>query len=266
MPLARCGPNGGLVSLALALGVLGAAVVDAVNPSAIAMTLYLLRLDDPWGRAWAYVAGIFTLYLAVGTVLVFGARDGIGVAIDVLSRPTAGYVVEGIVGIVVIAFALRRRGSSRPAPNTAVASPGRAFLLGMTVTAVEATTAVPYLGAIALVIRSDPGVPATLALLVVYNFVLIAPPVALILFARSNELRLEALAARMARPLPDGVARVARVGAVVLGVVLVADSIVFLVRGGRDLLSGTDATWVTSRGAHPSGKVVFLAAPALADL
>lgn len=100
----------------------------------------------------------------------------------------------------------------------------RAFGLGLTVTAIESTTAIPYLGAVAAISRADPPVAAIFALLLAYKLVFVAPPILLALTApyTSGNL-LDRLSTR--RPSRPGLGRtVLRVVCGLIGIVLLVDA------------------------------------------
>jgi cytochrome c biogenesis protein CcdA len=227
------------VTTSLVLVVLGIALVDSINPSALAMTSYLLVRPDPWRIVAAYIAGIFVLYLGAGLVVVFVFGRTIDRIIDQLSSPTISYVIEAVVGIVALVFALRRPRAERRAGPSAPAglTPRRAFVLGLTITAIEATTALPYLGALGAISRAGVPPPATVVLLVAYNLVFIAPPTVLTLIVRhSGSGLVERLSTRRGRG--PGIGRtVLRVACGVLGVVLLLDAGAFFV-AGEALLPG----------------------------
>ena len=93
------------------LGLLALALVDSINPSAIAVTLYLLSRGRVPAQVVAYVAAIFLTYLALGAMMMLG--------IDALlpSLRTAGggrleFIVQGLIGLAMLLYAFR-------APTTA---------------------------------------------------------------------------------------------------------------------------------------------------
>lgn len=220
------------MTLGLAAAVLGIAIVDSVNPSALAMTGYLLTLEDPWSRIRAYIAAIFLLYLALGVVVVFGLGDGVGRLIDALERPGVGYAVGAALGVAAVIFAVRSPRAAAERATPSVATDGQAFTLGLTITAVEATTALPYLGALALIVGSDASAFASAALLVAYNLIFVVPPAALAAIAHRRREDLAGWLARRTRRKTSGRGRtVLRVLCGVVGVALIADSVVYLTTG-----------------------------------
>lgn len=217
---------------ALLAAVLGVAVVDSINPSALAMTTLMLAKSSPYRRASAYIAGIFFAYFTVGAVVLVGGSDVVDQALVALARPEIGIVLELLVGIILLVLALRRRRQRAPAQRQARAGGiGAAFVTGVGVTAVEATTALPYLGALALLVRSDLSLPGSLLVLALYNLVFVLPPVALVALHRASPSRAAGLLERVKRQLGimDSVGM--RVLAGVLGAALTIDAVIAVARG-----------------------------------
>ena len=132
--------------------VLGRALIDSINPSAIAMTLYLLlSRTDPGSRVLAYVAGVFSAYLLACSFLAPARRP--------------------------------------PAPMPTAHGHARLFLLGAGISVVEFSTALPYLSVIALITRVGLGVQQWLPLMFIYNVVMVLPLVVLLLAHRLAGVR-----------------------------------------------------------------------------
>jgi cytochrome c biogenesis protein CcdA len=161
-------------------GVLLLALVDSINPSAIVVTLLLLSTAGSRAHVQVpvYVGTFFTTYLLIGVLMVLG----LGALLPSVSEE-AGFVIQALIGLVLLAYGLT--GSRRPdsAPTAARPSAGSyaaLVLLGVTVTVMELPTAVPYLGAIALISEAELSARAWVPLLVVYNIIFVLPPLALL--------------------------------------------------------------------------------------
>jgi cytochrome c biogenesis protein CcdA len=173
---------------------LALAVVDSVNPSAIAVTLYLLSRERAAAPVAVYIAAIFLTYLALGALMIAGL-DALLPALRDVAGGRVGFIVQGVVGLAMVLYALRA-----PAPATASTAPAdrgaatlaAVALLGVTVTAMELPTAVPYLGAVALLTSSGLPVAQWFPLLVVYNVIFVLPPVLLLAGHLALGARLEA--------------------------------------------------------------------------
>src|SRR3712207_1283689 len=151
--------TGMLVSL------LGLALLDSINPSALAVTIYLLLQGGSYApRVLTYLSAVFTSYLGIGVLLMLG----LGSVWEYVDGPGA-YVVQGIAGALLLGYAVfapekpRREGKTRTPRSRSL---GAIFLLGVTITVVEFSTAFPYLGAIAILADADLAVEKWLPMLV----------------------------------------------------------------------------------------------------
>ena len=184
------------------LGLLALAVVDSINPSAIVVTLYLLSRERATAQVVVYIVAIFLTYLTMGSVMMLGV-DAVLPLLTTTASGRLGLIVQGLVGLALLTYAIRA-----PATTTAVshtqprASTFAALaLLGITVTTMELPTAVPYLGAIALLTSANLPVAQWLPLLVLYNVIFVLPPILLlaghIVFGQQLNARYVALRERV---------------------------------------------------------------------
>ncbi len=188
---------------ALLLPLLGLALLDSINPSALAVTIYLLLTGRPFtAKVLTYVGAVFSSYLALGVLIMLG----LGSVRGYLDNPIA-YAAQGVIGVALLAYAVfapskpRREARAERQPRSL--SLGAIYLLGVTVTVVEFSTAFPYLGAIALITKAGLPVVRWLPILVVYNFVFVLPPLLLLasysVFGTRIESRFKRLRERFAR-------------------------------------------------------------------
>ena len=165
---------------ALLVSLLGLALLDSINPSALAVTIYLLLSGRPFvGKVLTYVAGVFSSYLVLGVLIM----AGLGSMWGYLESPTA-YAAQGVIGVALFGYAVLSPDKSRKR-DSAVRQPrswsfGAIFFLGITVTVVEFATAFPYLGAIALMTNAELPVVEWLRIPVVYNAIFVMPPLFLL--------------------------------------------------------------------------------------
>jgi cytochrome c biogenesis protein CcdA len=159
--------------------VFGLALLDSLNPSAVAITLYLLLAGGSFvPRVLSYAAGIFAANLALGAALMLG----LGSVSGLFDGPVA-YGAQAVVGAALLGYAVLA--PDKPKTEKKERRPrslglGAVFLLGMTITVLEFSTALPYLGAVAIL--SNVGLTAAqwLPVLAAYNLVFVAPPLLLL--------------------------------------------------------------------------------------
>lgn len=161
----------------LSLPLLGLALLDSLNPSALAVTIYLLLQGKSYAsRVLTYVSAVFLSYLGIGVLLMLG----LGSLWGYVEGP-ATYAVQGVVGALLLGYALLA--PERPHEKKARAPRSRGlaaiFLLGVTVTVVEFSTAFPYLGAIAILTNADLAHAQWIPILIAYNAIFVLPPLLL---------------------------------------------------------------------------------------
>lgn len=159
------------------LGLAALALVDSINPSAIVVTLYLLSRGRVAAQVAVYTAAIFLTYLTLGTKMMSGI-DALLPSLRTMSESRLGFIVQGFIGLAMLLYAIRAPATARSAPRV---EPGASTdaglaLLGITVTTMELPTAVPYVGAIALLTTAALPPTQWLPLLVLYNAIFVLPP------------------------------------------------------------------------------------------
>ncbi len=163
------------------LGLLALALVDSINPSAIVVTLYLLSRERVSAQVVVYVAAIFLTYLTLGVLMMVGSAALLP-SLPIDSESKLAFIAQGLLGLAMLVYAIRAPATAGAAPR---AEPGATTyaalaLLGVTVTAMELPTAVPYFGAITLLTSAGLPLAAWLPLLVLYNTIFVLPPVLLL--------------------------------------------------------------------------------------
>jgi cytochrome c biogenesis protein CcdA len=162
--------------------IVGLAVVDSINPSALLATIaLLLRGRSARPLVAVYVVAVLATYFAIGLALTLG----LGLTPDAVLESDATYLAQGVLGGAMLAYALvapggRRRDPAEPRGLPAVRRPAAVFALGAAVTVLELPTALPYLGAVGALTRADLAVAEWLALLGLYNLIFVLPPLALL--------------------------------------------------------------------------------------
>src|SRR5262245_50973777 len=192
-------------ALPVLLGLLALALVDSINPSAIVVTLFLLSRGRVPAQVIVYVAAIFLTYLALGVSLVLGF-DAVLPSLRTVGQGRLGIVLEGLVGLAMLAYAIRAPATAPPESRVEPAASTYAALalLGVTVTALELPTAVPYFGAIAILSTADLPMARWLPLLVIYNAIFVLPPLLLLVSHMVYGRRLDARYASLRERLQAG--------------------------------------------------------------
>ncbi|MBI1339633.1 GAP family protein [bacterium] len=165
-------------------GFFGLALVDSLNPSAIAAVILLGSQPGFAGKAAVYVAAVFTTYLCFGVAALLG----FSLAWTVLDT-TAGHAVLALIGAAMLAYALFAKPPASPADATEIPAGGATATapqdtlgllavaaLGVGVTFAELPTALPYAGALALLVDAGVGPAQWIPLLLLYNLIFVAPP------------------------------------------------------------------------------------------
>ncbi|HEU4423464.1 MAG TPA: GAP family protein, partial [Pilimelia sp.] len=167
---------------ALLIALLGLALVDSLNPSVIGVTVYLVLAGDRYvARVLTYLSGVFVTYLGIGVLLLAGVTavaDEVAPVLD--SGPV--YAAQLAIGAGMLAYAILAPGRSKTAARWEPRSvrPAALFLLGVTVSILEFSTALPYLAAIAVLSRANLPLPLAVGLLAAYTAAMLLPPLLII--------------------------------------------------------------------------------------
>jgi hypothetical protein len=163
---------------ALALLVLGIALVDGLNPSTIAPALVLALKRRGVVLVSLFTLGVFVPSLAAGLLVVAGPGQAL---IDLIPHvgPLAKHLLEIGAGVVLAAVAWtlwihRRRvagGMSREPPGGALGAAG----LGAGIILAELPTAFPYFAALAAIVGSTANLAGQLELVALFNVAFILP-------------------------------------------------------------------------------------------
>jgi cytochrome c biogenesis protein CcdA len=215
------------------------ALVDSINPSAIVMTLVLLSSGkNKVLKSLVYVTGIFVTYFAIGSVLLlaynlFGSSfkfDFNPLTNFIIKPPLWSYYLQLILGCWIVVYAVKY--FSKKSNNDSI-EPSKSqpksllavFVLGMTITLVEASSALPYFGGISTIFVANLGLLNSLIFLTIYNLVFILPPLAIILIYCFNSNHFERIISRIKCLLQKYSYSVLKYGMIVIGAGLCADSL-----------------------------------------
>lgn len=171
------------MTLADYLTVGGLAVVDSLNFSLLLGTLYLLFHDSgSTRRALGYLGVFYAVYLVAGALLLSGL-----LAVSGILPAQAGSYLQLAIGIGLFGYGIFAKPShARSAERSAGGPATRTVLaIGLAASLAEVATALPYFGALAIIGGSGLNTVSALAILVVYNVVVIAPCLVLVLVFRT---------------------------------------------------------------------------------
>lgn len=171
------------------------AAIDSLNPTATALQVYLLTTPKPIGRSIAFITGIFVAYWMVGVLATLGLARFIQWVFETHSEWMS--LIQCILGIALLYVGWTLNSSSnahqplKHKPNSL--QPIYTFFLGMSVTLLEAPTALPYLAAIERIAQARLSLPDLAGFLSIYNLVFVMPLVGLLSIyiafqSRSTEL------------------------------------------------------------------------------
>jgi cytochrome c biogenesis protein CcdA len=191
--------------------IVGLAVVDSINPSALLATVVLLlRGRSARPLVAVYLVAVLVTYFAIGLALTLG----LGLTPQAVIESDPAYLAQGVLGAGMLAYAVlapNRRGGPGAVEHRRLPTASRplaVFALGMAVTILELPTALPYLGAIGAITRADLAVAAWLPLLVIYNLIFVLPPLVLL----AGHVALDERAGTMLERLRRRLGAVAREG------------------------------------------------------
>jgi len=167
-----------LIGVVLAIG-----LADSLNPSTIAPGLYLAIGKQPLGSLIQFTLAVLVVNFVGGAAIALGPGQAV---LALVPKPgaTARYIGETVAGVLMLVAAVvlwhrRKRLATHQLPEPR--SEGRsAFLLGVTISAVELPTAFPYFAAIAAIVDSGFGPVRQLILVGLYNVAFVLPLILMI--------------------------------------------------------------------------------------
>lgn len=154
-------------------------LADSLNPSSIGPALFLAAGPRPRRSVLQFTGGYAAAMLVGGLVLSLGPGRAI-IALVPKPTPTTRYILETIAGGAILVAAavlwLRRERLSRRA-TAAQSHPRRRSpaLMGLTISAIELPTAIPYFAAIAAIVASGLNIGLQVMLVAVYNVCFVLP-------------------------------------------------------------------------------------------
>ncbi len=189
------------MSFALALTLLGLALVDSTSFGTIGVPLFLTVARTPVRKVLLYLGTITAFYFVVGTVLVLGLDstiDAFGKVFET-SAATAAQFVVGVV-LLVVAFRIdpkRAEETPRRSWQPKNSSTGAIMALALTAGLIELASMVPYIAAIGILTSSGLPVVERLGILALDNAIMAIPALGLRGLARTAGPRVDGLLDRL---------------------------------------------------------------------
>jgi cytochrome c biogenesis protein CcdA len=216
----------------LLASVVAIAALDSLNPTAVALQIYLLSTPKPMGRAIVFTLGVFSAYWVCGLLVTCGFGQLITTMIANFNGSFSEdylYVGQLLIGIVLLSLGLRLEistsANSEKRPQNLTIS--RTFLLGLGVTIWEFPTALPYLAAIEQIVRARLDLFTTMSVLALYNLIFILPLIVLVIIYSLFQQQSASLLDRINRSIATWSPKILRVLIIGLGIILIVDSLAY---------------------------------------
>lgn len=211
------------------------AAIDSLNPTATAFQVYLLTTPKPVARSIAFIAGIFLTYWIVDLLATLGFAKLISLVFT--SHRQWVYAVQSILSVALLYTGCTLKSSSNS--NQLIKNKPRSlqpihtFLLGTSVTLLEAPTALPYLAAIERIAQAKLNLLDLAEFLGIYNLIFVMPLIGLLGIYIAFQGRSAELLKRINQAITSWSPKILRILLLATGTFLLADCIAFLL--GRPL-------------------------------
>jgi len=213
------------------------AAVDSLNPTATALQIYLLTTPKPVGRSIALISGIFVAYWTVGLLATVGLARLIQWVFLTYSEWIS--LIQCILGIALLYVGWTLNSSSnahqplKNKPNSL--QPIHTFFLGMSVTLLEAPTALPYIAAIERIAQAKLSFYDLAGVLSIYNLVFVMPLIGLLGIYIAFQDRRTELLKQINQSITQWTPKIMRVLLLVTGSVLLVSGIMSILVQSRIL-------------------------------
>lgn len=222
----------------LATALLGLAIVDSMNPSAIAVTVGIIHSGPAKKKnrlALTYILGVMISYLSIGILILLGFQLFFE-QISAFADTREAYYIQAMIGAIMFIwswFPPQAKKQSEPTFLENVlreAGTLKMLLLGASITMAELITAVPYLGAIVLLQQADIYLGTKIALLIAYNGIMVLPPLMILLGYNFNRNRFDLWLAKRKAKSKDKPSDALQWVVGIIGFIILADAINFFMR------------------------------------
>lgn len=205
------------------------ALIDSINPNALAVQIYLLSTPKPIKRSLAFIVGDFLATLIAGLLITFGLTQVIS---QVFSHFTEViYLFQLLLGITLVllgCYFYKFFSKSKITNSLKSLKAINAALLGGTIAFSEAPTALPYLAAIEKIVQENLSYSQIIVCLTIYNLVFVSPLIILLLLYLFFQQKSLGILDYIQRFVNRWIPKIMRLIAVIFGLLLVIDSIVHI--------------------------------------
>ena len=216
----------------LLLSLIGIAMLDALNPSIILLTLFLLSTRNPIKRTVAYIAGVFLTSWTLGLFVYFGLGAAFLVIVSNVLNASAWWVygLELVAAIILIYVSVTMSTSidTKLKKQPKNIDPKATFALGVGATFIEFSTAAPYLAAIALLTKAEPSAFYVVTSLGIYNVIYIGIPLIFLGIYLAKRDKARPVLENLNNIVSHYMKKVAKVLFFLLGIILLADFVAYL--------------------------------------
>lgn len=210
------------------------ALVDSINPNAMAVQIYLLTTPKPTARSIAFIFGDFLAAWIAGFVITLGMAQIITHVLDRLSA--FSLVLQLVLGIALITagYYIGKISRTPSAKRPKSIKPIHTFFFGLTMAFVETPTALPYLAAIERINRANLSMFGLIAALTFYCLIFVLPLIGLLVISTVLQERGARLLKRIQQIVNQWFPRSFQAILIGFGIVLIIDSVMHLF--GRSIL------------------------------
>jgi cytochrome c biogenesis protein CcdA len=217
----------------LLVSLVAIAALDSLNPTAVALQIYLLSTPKPIARSIAFIIGVFLAYWTAGLLVILGASKLMATVIGDagFSFPEPHiYTIQFLIGLAlsIVGFRLNTSTPAGRGKRPKNLTLNRTFLLGMAMTILEFPTALPYLAAIEQIARAKLDLLTIASILGLYNLIFILPLIILICIYVLFHRQSARLLPRINRAIAIWSPKILRALLLGLGILLIVDSLAFI--------------------------------------
>jgi cytochrome c biogenesis protein CcdA len=204
-----------------------AALVDSVNPNAVAVQIYLLSTPKPIKRSLAFIVGDFLANLIAGLLITFGL---IQLVLQIFSRFSEIVdLFQFLIGITLVLlscyfyelFSQSKKIEQLKSPKTIYS-----FFLGITIAFSEIPTALPYLSVIEKIAQKKTSFSHIIELLTIYNLIFVFPLIILLLVYLFCQQKSVILLDEIQKFVNKWIPKIMRIILGIFGLILIFDSII----------------------------------------